>query len=141
MACVQPGARMSPSDEIPVTWVEARVFWSTIGYLRAWWGTDGPRLSLIRRADGITPEMLRSIAVEYNVNRSILRQEKEGDKSAGRMCKILIKARDEWPTSLVERAKACAEIAEKAREQGVAKNNLASASTKFMWPAAVSSRC
>lgn len=135
---------MPPSDEIPATWGEARVFWSTIGYLRAWWGTDGPRLSLIRDAGGITPEMLRSIAVEYNVNRLILRQEKatagvaqkasqEGDKSAGLMCDILKEACAAWPTSLVERAEICAGIAKKARKQGVAKNNLASASTKFMW--------
>ena len=135
---------MQPSNEIPATWGEARVFWSTIGYLRAWWGTDGPRLSLIRSAGGITTEMLRSIAVEYNVNRLILRQEKAtagvaqkarqaGDKSAIRMCDILVEACVTWPTGLVERAKICAGIAEKARKQDVAKKNLASAWTKFMW--------
>ena len=88
--------------------------------------------------------MLRSIALGYNASRLILGAEKskvvweEGeeqcdDPSAARLCVILNAARAHWPATMRERAKACLNIVDEAKRQGVAKNDLASATTKFMW--------
>lgn len=135
---------MPPPDYIGSAWSDAQVFWATIGYLRAWWSTDGPNRVLIQRANGMNPTMLRSIAVEYNVNRLILRPDRSAqdaasdagvpdDQSATRLCAILAGACGKWPADLPGRAQVCAGIAEKAKKAGVSTKNLASAATKFMW--------
>ncbi|MFN7306686.1 MAG: hypothetical protein ACK5TQ_08905, partial [Acetobacteraceae bacterium] len=53
-------------------WDDAQLYWATLGYLRWWWATDGPRLDVVRSVGGMTVSMLRSIALEYNVSRLIL---------------------------------------------------------------------
>jgi len=125
-------------------WDEAQLYWATLGYLRWWWATDGARLEVVRSAGKISVPMLRSIALEYNVTRLILGAKKSevvreagdglgDDPSAACLCTILNAARASWPGTLPERAKACLDIVDKAKRQGVAKKDLASATTKFMW--------
>jgi hypothetical protein len=117
-------------------WRERPLYWSTIGYVQAWWATDGVRLAIIRR-DGMQPDMLRSLGAEYNVNRSITREvKKKGaeDANAKAVCDILHEARRHWPADLLGRAKVCEDIAARMRPfTGEIEKNLVSAATKFMW--------
>ena len=135
---------MRNSDLSHSAWGDAELYWATLGYLRAWWATDGARLDVVRSTGSMTVPVLRSIALEYNVTRLILGAEKSevvredgdglgDDPSAARLCAILNAARASWPGTLPERAKACLHIVDEAKRQGVAKKDLASATTKFMW--------
>jgi hypothetical protein len=88
--------------------------------------------------------MLRNLASEYNVNRSILSKKKSkvtapnrsrlgDDPSAELLCELLKGACRNWPDNMKERADACIQLAQKALRAGVSNVLLASASTKFMW--------
>jgi hypothetical protein len=125
-------------------WVEAQLYWATISYARAWWASDGARLHVIQLAGRMDASMLRKIAIEYNVSRLILGAKKiefepeedeeiGNDPAATRLASILDVARTTWPSSLVERANACLTIVDQAKEGGVSKKELISATTKFMW--------
>ncbi len=117
-------------------WRERPLYWSAIGYVRAWWATDGVLLAMIQKY-GMQPDMLRSLGTEYNVNRSITRQNKAAgaeDTHAKCICKILHAARRRWPVDLRGRAKVCEDIAAQMRPfTGKTEKNLVSAATKFMW--------
>lgn len=117
-------------------WRERPLYWSTIGYVRAWWATDGVRLAIIRK-HGMQPDMLRSLGAEYNVNRSITRHDKTKgaeDANAKAVCDILHAARSRWPADLLGRAKVCEDISAQMRPfTGETEKNLVSAATKFMW--------
>lgn len=135
---------MRNSDLSRGAWDDAQLYWATLGYLRWWWATDGARLDVVRSVGGMTVSMLRSIALEYNVSRLILGAKKSevvpeqdeelnDDPSATRLCAILNAARADWPANMPERARACLDIVDEAKRQGVAKKDLASATTKLMW--------
>lgn len=117
-------------------WRERPLYWSTIGYVRAWWATDGVRLAIIGE-HGMQPDMLRSLGAEYNVNRSITRPDKTKgaeDANAKAVCAILHAARSRWPADLLGRAEVCEDIAAQMRPfTGETEKNLVSAATKFMW--------
>jgi hypothetical protein len=117
-------------------WRERPLYWSTIAYVRVWWATDGVRLAIIRK-HGMQPDMLRSLGTEYNVNRSIIRQDRtrgEEDTNAQRVCEILHKAASCWPADLLDRAEVCVKIATQMQPYTPGSNrNLVSAATKFMW--------
>jgi hypothetical protein len=117
-------------------WRERPLYWSTIAYVRVWWATDGVSLAIIR-THGMQPDMLRSLGAEYNVNRSITRQDRRRgaeDTHAKAVCKILHKAAQCWPDDLLGRAKVCEKIATRMRRYTPGSNrNLVSAATKFMW--------
>ena len=116
-------------------WRSRPLYWSTIAYTRAWWATDGVLLARIQN-HGMTPEILRSIGTEYNVNRSFKREDKQRraqDTTAIDVCKIL---RDEclfWPADLPGRAAVCCRIVKRMRLLSSVDDDLVSAATKFMW--------
>lgn len=125
-----------PCDE----WKARPLYWSTIGYLRWWWAADGPRLRAIEARGELTAPMLRDLASEYRVNRSLLRADKKKgaiDTNAIAVCAILNRARDGWGDGLPARAAACHELAEamKPYTAAEAKDHKypISAATKFMW--------
>ena len=143
---------MHAPDYSGKTWSEQEVFWVTIGYLRAWWATDGPRLALIRQQGGMTARMLRNLGNEYKVNRSFVKKDVGGivqrdrdrfkdDPAAEIMCELLARACASWNDDLTERAETCAAIARDAAERGITKLSRnqqtrdlpVSAVTKFMW--------
>jgi hypothetical protein len=118
-------------------WDEKPVYWSTIAYLRVWWASDGVRLAAIRAAGRITPEMLRDLGTEYNVNRSITRPDKNKgapDVNAQAVCDLLEQQIPHWPADLKNRIIFCKEIINAIKkvthEEG---DELASATTKFIW--------
>jgi hypothetical protein len=82
--------------------------------------------------EGLTPERLRSIGIEYRVNRMVRHTGQGGDR-AGDLCRMLQEACARWPDDLCGRAQVCAEIADQAFRMEVSSGRLASASTKFMW--------
>lgn len=118
-------------------WDARPVYWSTVAYVRAWWGSDGARVRQIKKNGGISPRMLRSLGHEYNVNRSIIRKDKKRgaiDQNAEDVVLILNKARSIWPANITDRADCCVGLAKAikkyTRNESV---ELASAATKFMW--------
>jgi len=79
--------------------------------------------------DGTT---LRRIAIIYNVSRGIRAKEENRDIHADSLAQLLNAALP-WPSDIVERAKKCLEIAEKAKELRHTSTLQASAVTKFSW--------
>lgn len=122
------------------------LYWAVIGRYRFWLNFDGAELRRIgrsgQRLDGYA---VRRIAREYQVNRTILRKKDGGrggsganDQAADRLAKALKQAAARWPSTLEERAKVCARIAEKAgtRNGGNQEDRTrraVSAVTKLMW--------
>jgi hypothetical protein len=117
-------------------WRERPLYWSTIAYVRVWWATDGVRLAIIRE-HGMQPDMLRSLGAEYNVNRSIIRQDRRRgaeDANARDVCETLHEAALRWPDDLLGHAEVCVDIAARMQPYTPGSNrNLVSAATKFMW--------
>ena len=135
---------MSKQPQPCPDWLKRPLYWATVAYLRTWWASDGIRVKLIQKEGSLTIETLRSIGVEYNVNRLIPGKKKSEvlsnahpgiseDKSAWVLCKFLNGACATWPNDLSGRATACLGIVDKARDQKVSTKDLVSATTKFMW--------
>jgi hypothetical protein len=118
-------------------WRDRPIYWSTIAYLRAWWSSDGVRVSQIKKLQRMTPKMLRSLGREYNVNRSIIRKDKKRgapDENAEAICAILECEQALWPTEMLSRMAACVCLVAKLRPYTLdGDTDLASAATKFMW--------
>ncbi len=117
-------------------WKSRPLYWSTLGYLRAWLWSDGPRLAEIRHIGRIEPPMMRNLGAEYNVNRSILRPEKgpkAPDPNGEAVCALLDdEVRAGFPPDILDRAEQCKGLAEKMKPY--AKGQLLlSAASKFTW--------
>jgi len=120
----------NPCDE----WRERPLYWSTIGYLRTWWATDGAWVSLIEREGGMTPELLSAIAKEYFVHRNIVGGVQERASNITNICRMLNCKSRNWPSSsLIERAELCDQLTTKMHEKEYTRSREFSGLSKFMW--------
>ena len=117
----------------PEDWQERPVYWATISYVREWWSRDGLIRRDIARHGGLTPVILRSIALQYNFSRGILKAVPGRVDTAARLCRILNKDCDRWPDGLVDRAEHCLRMLERAMKQELFRKDQVSGMTKLMW--------
>ena len=120
----------NPCDE----WRERPLYWSTIGYLRTWWATDGAWVSLIEREGGMTPELLSAIAKEYFIHRNIAGGVQEGASNITNICGMLNCNSRKWlSSSLLKRAELCHILTTKLKCKKYTRSREFSAVSKFMW--------
>jgi hypothetical protein len=132
------------SEAICEEWSKKPLYWATIEYHRFWLSVDQPRLEILRQKGEMTPVLLRDIAREYRVSRSLKKADKNSlsDGPAEAVCRILKKESVSWNDDLSCRKKSCLEIIEKMRpfaskaansDDGADERNPVSAATKFIW--------
>jgi hypothetical protein len=129
----RPSARRAEGGQSSDAWNDRPVYWATLNYIRWWWATDGLRLGAIRRSRGFTPKVLRSMAVEYNVNRGIVSAKAEIDDAANGLCKLVNASSRKWPISLTDRADFCVNLLNRAINQQWVHGHQISLITKLMW--------
>ncbi|WLA63751.1 hypothetical protein [Bradyrhizobium diazoefficiens] len=109
------------------------LFWSVVEHARTWLGDDGPIRRVIEVGAGrLDGQILRRIAVAYNVSRGVTKGENGADIHADGLARLINEA-SPWPSTLVERAHRCLELAASAQAAGHTKKVQASALTKFSW--------
>jgi hypothetical protein len=106
----------NPCDE----WRERPLYWSTIGYLRTWWATDGAWVSLIKRKGGMAPELLSAIAKEYFVHRNIVGGVQDSAQNITNICRMLnCKSRNWLSSSLLKGAELCEKLKKEMYEKNL----------------------
>ena len=116
-------------------WADRQVYWAALAYARWWIGVDAPFLGALGVHNGFTAPLLRRVAVRYNVNRGILQTDEDGDPAAQGIVALIHKAREQatWPSSLIDRAAKCVQLAEDAQRQKCTATLQVSGISKFMW--------
>ncbi|MBX3452709.1 MAG: hypothetical protein KF777_24450 [Planctomycetaceae bacterium] len=107
-------------------WAERPVYWATLAYARWWLTINGILLRKVER-DGLTPDLLRTILINYDVNRAV------STANAENFIAHVVGIQAIWPSDLIGRAKACAALAKDAKRLGWTAKEHASAATKVMW--------
>jgi hypothetical protein len=152
---------MPDKDYFDRDWQEAELYWSLIKYTRAWWATDGARLNVVRGYQGLNTHLIRSIADEYNVVRSLpggydisdenheqsqkkkrVKFTEQNDPVAVQIRTVLDAHLKEWRGDLNDKAKICITICNALRKINVSesekevyalRNNALSAVSKLVW--------
>jgi hypothetical protein len=143
---------MADQDYFEKDWKDAELYWSVIKYTRAWWATDGARFDVMGTEKKLNVHLIRSIATEYNVVRSLpgsykasngkdkIEFTEESDQVASKIVSVLDDSLVNWRGDLSAKAEICIEICKALRVKlpgpyNVAPfyNNALSATSKFVW--------
>jgi hypothetical protein len=118
---------------VPTATRKTDLYWAVVDHVRSWLSEDGAFRWVIDEKDGeLDGVTLRRISMIYNVSRGVRADKSGTDKHAHALARLLNGARP-WPTSLVERANKCLEVARKAKALGHTSGLQVSAVTKFSW--------
>jgi hypothetical protein len=98
-------------------------------HVHFWWSDDGPDFWSAQGADGIAPELVRSIATRYAVGRHIYKGREAAYAKKLQETSLLITE----SMSLVEKSRIVSKFAEDARFDGLTSCVASSAATKLMW--------